>query len=90
MNLTGRELGPQDALGMYWIKITCVVCPQAFALTFVSEIGDKTFFIAAILAAGSSAASEGLSQKAAWKEWCVCVSFSHCLQLKKVDSIDLI
>ena len=27
------------------------------------EIGDKTFFIAAILAAGSSAASEGLSQK---------------------------
>lgn len=35
---------------------------QAFALTFVSEIGDKTFFIAAILAAGSSAA-EGLSQK---------------------------
>ncbi|CAE7237778.1 unnamed protein product, partial [Symbiodinium microadriaticum] len=27
---------------------------QAFALTFVSEIGDKTFFIAAILAAGSS------------------------------------
>ena len=36
---------------------------QAFALTFVSEIGDKTFFIAAILAAGSSAA-EGLSQKA--------------------------
>ncbi|CAK9073271.1 unnamed protein product [Durusdinium trenchii] len=36
---------------------------QAFALTFVSEIGDKTFFIAAILAAGSSAASEGLSQK---------------------------
>ncbi|CAE7513450.1 unnamed protein product [Symbiodinium natans] len=35
---------------------------QAFALTFVSEIGDKTFFIAAILAAGSSAA-DGLSQK---------------------------
>lgn len=27
---------------------------QAFALTFVSEIGDKTFFIAAILAAGGS------------------------------------
>ena len=39
---------------------------QAFALTFVSEIGDKTFFIAAILAAGSSAA-EGLSQKAEWE-----------------------
>ena len=37
--------------------------PEAFALTFVSEIGDKTFFIAAILAAGSSAA-DGLSQKA--------------------------
>lgn len=38
---------------------------QAFVLTFVSEIGDKTFFIAAILAAGSggSSASNGLGQK---------------------------
>ncbi|CAJ1360207.1 unnamed protein product [Effrenium voratum] len=31
---------------------------QAFALTFVSEIGDKTFFIAAILAAGGGGNSE--------------------------------
>jgi len=30
----------------------------------VEEIGDKTFFIAAILAAGSSAAADGVSQKA--------------------------
>lgn len=34
---------------------------QAFTLTFVSEIGDKTFFIAAILAAGS--AEGGVSPK---------------------------
>merc|ERR1719362_1600601 len=36
---------------------------QAFLLTFVSEIGDKTFFIAAILAAGGSSAGEGQNQK---------------------------
>jgi len=36
---------------------------QAFLLTFVSEIGDKTFFIAAILAAGGSTAGEGQNQK---------------------------
>lgn len=30
---------------------------QAFLLTFVSEIGDKTFFIAAILAAGGAASA---------------------------------
>lgn len=32
---------------------------QAFALTFVSEIGDKTFFIAAILAAGGAESAGG-------------------------------
>lgn len=32
---------------------------QAFLLTFVSEIGDKTFFIAAILAAGGSQDDSG-------------------------------
>lgn len=38
---------------------------QAFLLTFVSEIGDKTFFIAAILAAegGDREASRGKNQK---------------------------
>uniref|UniRef100_A0A7S0A4W0 GDT1 family protein n=1 Tax=Pyrodinium bahamense TaxID=73915 RepID=A0A7S0A4W0_9DINO len=37
---------------------------QAFLLTFVSEIGDKTFFIAAILAAGgSSDAQPGQDQR---------------------------
>lgn len=36
---------------------------QAFLLTFVSEIGDKTFFIAAILAAGSSQEGQGQNQK---------------------------
>eukprot|EP00403_Amphidinium_massartii_P010475 CAMPEP_0178423134 /NCGR_PEP_ID=MMETSP0689_2-20121128/27533_1 /TAXON_ID=160604 /ORGANISM="Amphidinium massartii, Strain CS-259" /LENGTH=339 /DNA_ID=CAMNT_0020044721 /DNA_START=73 /DNA_END=1092 /DNA_ORIENTATION=- len=35
---------------------------QAFLLTFVSEIGDKTFFIAAILAAGGSALGQQGSQ----------------------------
>ncbi|CAE7213718.1 unnamed protein product [Symbiodinium sp. KB8] len=49
-NVVEATIDPSDAI------------VQAFALTFVSEIGDKTFFIAAILAAGSSAA-EGLSQK---------------------------
>jgi len=36
---------------------------QAFLLTFVSEIGDKTFFIAAILAAGGSQEGQGQNQK---------------------------
>lgn len=37
---------------------------RAFSLTFVSEIGDKTFFIAAILAAGGAdGAMKGQSQK---------------------------
>ena len=36
---------------------------QNTSATDPEEIGDKTFFIAAILAAGSSAAAEGLSQK---------------------------
>lgn len=34
---------------------------QAFSLTFVSEIGDKTFFIAAILASGGSSSSSATS-----------------------------
>lgn len=36
---------------------------QAFLLTFVSEIGDKTFFIAAILAAGGSGTDGAQNQK---------------------------
>jgi len=36
---------------------------QAFLLTLVSEIGDKTFFIAAILAAGGSQEGQGQNQK---------------------------
>ena len=64
-------INPQDAIvqaGLFEMKRTAGFSgePEAFALTFVSEIGDKTFFIAAILAAGSSA-SDGLSQKARGK-----------------------
>jgi len=56
------EVASSEALALN--PVDAVV--QAFALTFVSEIGDKTFFIAAILAGGSGADgnSKGLGQKA--------------------------